>query len=360
MNSIQQWMKRTFADGQLLLLILFVLLGFLGFTFFAAMIAPAIASVVIAFLLDGPVEWLKKRGARPLLAQVSVFLVFLLVSIIIIVAVVPPLLKQIIDFVSDTPQMIGQVRDALLDLSRRMPDLISDVELQRWFTSLGTEVASLGPRLLKISVDSLTGTITLVIYLVLVPTMVFFFLKDKREILAWCNSFMPKHKPVLDQIWREVTARAGDYARGKVYQIILITLISFIVYHVIGLRYGTLLAVATGLSVVIPYIGAAAVTFPLALVAYLQWGWSGDFLAATIAYFAIQAFDGNVLYPLLFSGVMKLHPNAIILAVLFFGGIWGFWGLFFAIPLATVANAVLRAMRDYEDRETQAKEAGQT
>jgi putative permease len=62
-----------------------------------------------------------------------------------------------------------------------------------------------------------------------------------------------------------------------------------------------------------------------------------------IAYGEIQALDGNVLVPLLFSEVVNLHPVAIIIAILVFGGLWGFWGVFFAIPLATLVQAVLKA-----------------
>ena len=71
-----------------------------------------------------------------------------------------------------------------------------------------------------------------------------------------------------------------------------------------------------------------------------------------IAYAVIQALDGNLLVPLLFSEVVNLHPVAIILAILFFGGLWGFWGIFFAIPLATFVKAVLNAWpRKTEDPE---------
>lgn len=62
-----------------------------------------------------------------------------------------------------------------------------------------------------------------------------------------------------------------------------------------------------------------------------------------IAYGIIQALDGNVLVPLLFSEAVNLHPVAIIVAVLVFGGLWGFWGVFFAIPLATLIKAILNA-----------------
>jgi len=111
----------------------------------------------------------------------------------------------------------------------------------------------------------------------------------------------------------------------------------------LGLQYTLLLAVLTGVSVLIPYIGAAVVTLPVALVALFQWGPTAEFYYVLVAYLVIQALDGNLLAPLLFSEVVNLHPVAIIVAILFFGGIWGFWGVFFAIPLATLINAVLRA-----------------
>ena len=111
-----------------------------------------------------------------------------------------------------------------------------------------------------------------------------------------------------------------------------------------------------GLSVIIPYIGATVVTLPIALIAYFQWGWTSDFAWLMVAYLVIQALDGNVLVPLLFSEVVNLHPVAIIVAILVFGGLWGFWGVFFAIPLATLVKAVLSAsstspVRSCESRE---------
>ena len=110
-----------------------------------------------------------------------------------------------------------------------------------------------------------------------------------------------------------------------------------------GLHYAALLSLLVGLSVLIPYVGAAVVTIPVALVAFFQWGWTGDFFYLMLVYGIIQALDGNVLVPLLFSEAVNLHPVAIILAVLVFGGFWGLWGVFFAIPLATLIKALLQS-----------------
>lgn len=79
------------------------------------------------------------------------------------------------------------------------------------------------------------------------------------------------------------------------------------------------------------------------MIAFFQWGWGDQFIYLMVAHAIIQALDGNVLVPLLFSEAVNLHPVAIICAVLLFGGLWGFWGVFFAIPLATLVKAVLDA-----------------
>jgi putative permease len=97
------------------------------------------------------------------------------------------------------------------------------------------------------------------------------------------------------------------------------------------------------LSVIIPYVGATLVTIPVVLVAFFQWGIGNEFYTVVAVYLVIQILDGNVLVPLLFSEAVNLHPVAIILAVLFFGGIWGLWGAFFAIPLATLIKAIMNA-----------------
>ena len=95
---------------------------------------------------------------------------------------------------------------------------------------------------------------------------------------------------------------------------------------------------------IIPYIGATMVTVPVCHDRAVPVGSRfGILLPAGVVYFIIQALDGNVLVPLLFSEAVNLHPVAIILAVVFFGGIWGMWGVFFAIPLATLVKAIINA-----------------
>src|SRR6185295_47835 len=126
-------------------------------------------------------------------------------------------------------------------------------------------------------------------------------------------------------------------------QMVIVAVVSFIVFWAIGLNYAALLAIVIGIAVLIPYIGAAAATVPVAAVALLQWGVTVKAGVAVGSYLVIHALDGNVLVPFLFSEAVAIHPVAIIVAILFFGGIWGVWGVFFAIPLAVLVKAVITA-----------------
>lgn len=123
--------------------------------------------------------------------------------------------------------------------------------------------------------------------------------------------------------------KIGAYIRGRVIEIIIVSIISVISFSLLKLQYAFLLGVLLGVSVIVPYIGAIVVTVPVAVIGLMQWGLlSAHFAYLMIIYVVIIILDGNLLVPLLFSEVMDLHPVVIILSVLIFGGIWGFWGIF--------------------------------
>jgi putative permease len=153
---------------------------------------------------------------------------------------------------------------------------------------------------------------------------------------------------MMRNIAHEMNDQIANYIRGKFIEMLVVGVVTYIVFLVFGLKYAELLALLVGLSVLIPYIGAAAVTIPVVLVAFYQYGTQSEFVYVVVAYLIVQALDGNVLVPLLFSEAVNLHPLAIIIAVLFFGGIWGFWGIFFAIPLATLVKAIINAWPNQE------------
>ena len=342
MNVIRQWFVRTFSDPQAVLLGLLLIIGFGVVVLLGNMLTPVLASIVIAYLLEGAVRILERRGMARTWAVLMVFSAFMTFILFLLFVVVPLLWGQTVELIRELPVYVRRGQDMLLSLPEHVA-FISDAQILEIMGMVSREVTTAGQRLLTFSLTSIPGIITLLVYLILVPLLVFFFLKDKQRLLAWMTAFLPNERSLAIQVWHEVDQQLGNYVRGKFWEIMIVGVTTFVVFSLMGLNYAILLGVLVGLSVVVPYVGAAVVTIPVALVAYFQWGWGSEFAWIMVAYGIIQALDGNVLVPLLFSEVVNLHPVAIIVAILIFGGFWGFWGVFFAIPLATLFSAILTA-----------------
>ena len=182
--------------------------------------------------------------------------------------------------------------------------------------------------------------VTLSINLILLPILVFFFLFDRDSIISGFISILPKERAMLNSVWVEMDDQLSNYARGKAIEIVVVGIAAAIVFMYFDLQYVALLSVLVGFSVLIPFLGAFIVTLPVAAVGLLQFGVSVDFWVLMGAYIVLQILDGYLLVPLLFSDAVKLHPVIIMLAVFVFGAIFGFWGVFFAIPIATLIKAI--------------------
>ncbi len=341
---LREWYQKYLSDPQAVLLILILLVGFTVILTLGKMLVPVFASLVIAFLLESIVGQFEKRSLNRLTGVIIVNILFVLFLLLMLFGMVPLLSTQLTDFVRELPVYINKAQQALLQLPQHY-QFISEAQVKEISTLMNKELASTGQRLLSVSLSSIPGLLTLAVYLVLLPLLVFFFMKDKKVILNWFASFLPSERGMASQVWDEMDQQLGNYVRGKFWEILAVGSVCLIAFSLMGLKYAFLLAVLVGLSVLVPYIGATVVTLPVAFVAYAQWGWTSEFAYLMIVYGIIQGLDGNVLVPLLFSGVVNLHPVAIIVSILVFGGLWGFWGVFFAIPLATLVNATLRALR---------------
>ena len=152
--------------------------------------------------------------------------------------------------------------------------------------------------------------------------------------------FLPKKRGFMHSVFTEMNDQLFNYVTGKFIEMVIVASISYLVFLSLGLPYSVLMSTLVGLSVIIPFFGAILVTIPVALIGLYEWGLTDTFYWLMGLYLLIQVLDGNFLVPILFSSRNNLHPVIIIIAVLFFGGIWGFWGLFFAIPLATFVKAI--------------------
>jgi len=338
-----QWYQRKFSDPHAVTLVIILCCSFLFIYLFSNLLMPVFVAVAIAFLLDLPVHRLMQVGLSRLASVVIVVAGFIGLSLLAILGLLPIVWRQSSSLLQEVPHMITQGKTYLLTLPEQYPELITANQIETFINLLNDKILEWGQIVLQASLNSISDLVALMIYFILVPLMVFFFLKDKKELLSSFAHYLPKERRMATQVSNEMNQQILNYIRGKLIEILVIGISSTIAFVILGLNYAVLLGVLVGLSVLVPYVGATIVTIPVMLVALFQWGTSSDFGYVMLAYGIIQALDGNLLVPLLFSEAVNLHPVTIIIAVILFGGLWGFWGVFFAIPLATLVKAVLNA-----------------
>src|SRR3990172_870374 len=189
-DFFRAWYRRYFTDPQATLLVILLVVALLIIYLMGSMLVPLFAAIVIAYLLEGSVQKLKKRNVPRLWAVNIVFMLFIAFIVFLL----------------------------------------------------------LGLNVLSVSVASIPAIITVLVYLILVPLLIFFFLKDKNLILVWLSRFLPAERRLVTEIWQEMDAQIGNYVRGKIYEIIIVGGVSFIVFQLMGLNYAPLLALLVGLS----------------------------------------------------------------------------------------------------------------
>jgi len=343
-EMLVRWYKRRFSDPNAVSLFAILFAGFFTIYLFGHLIAPLLVAIVLAYLLDRPVSKLVSFSVPRTLAVMLVICIFTGIMLIAIFGLVPTIWQQVGNLLNDIPSMYSELQVQIVRLPEKYPELANLQIVESVMTNAKNQLISMGESVVKGSLASLVSIATLSVYLILVPLLMFFLLKDKAEMMNSASNIMPKNRKLADKVLVEMNQQISNYINGKVMEILIVGGVSYVTFAILDLRYSVLLAVAVGFSVVIPYIGAAAVTVPVAIVGLFQWGLTPDFYWLLLAYGIIQALDGNVLVPVLFSEAVNLHPVSIIVAVLVFGGLWGFWGVFFAIPLATLVKAVWKVI----------------
>ncbi len=340
---LHDFYQRYFHDDESLILLILLAIAMLILYLFGNALGPLFAAVIIAYLMQGPVSRLMAFGVPRLMSFGVIYTLFIGAFLGLLLVVLPAVWNQLSRLLNELPRLISQWQESLMLLPELYPSLFTEQQVDELVRSARGELTVLGQTMVSYSIASIPRVVSLVIFVVLVPILVFFLLKDREQLVQWVTNFLPRNRPLMIKIWQEMDLQLSNYIRGKVLEIFVVGAVTYLVFTLIGIDYALLLSVLIGLSVVVPYIGATVGTIPVLAVAYVQWGIGSEFYTVAIAYSIIQIVDGNVLAPIIFSETNNLHPIAVIAAVLVFGGVWGMAGVFFAIPLATFVKAIINA-----------------
>ncbi len=350
-NFLKNFFENYFYDDEHYAALFFFVIAIVVLYFFGGILAPILISILIAYVLNGLMTFIENKGNSKTFSLLVTLVVFGLFYLSIFF-LFPFLSRQILLLVSDIPQIYETVNSFLSSQLSFFSSTFSSAQLDEAIANSLSYIPSLLQNALLQLNAGFSTMMNALLYLIIIPFLVFFFLKDKDIFLTYLKFLMPKKRDLLSKIWNDLNVQLYGYLRGKGLEMLIVTIVTGSVFYFQGVNYSIILAILVGLSVLIPYVGAILVTIPVVLIGLFQWGLETSFYVYLLSYILIQALDGNVLMPLLLGREVNLHPVLIITAVLIFGGIWGFWGLLLAIPMATMLRAVLVAWPTKENSET--------
>ena len=335
--------RRIFSNEETVIFFLIILSTLILFSLFIEILTPFIISIVVAYLLVGLQKKIETYGVTQTVSTIIAFSVFIIVGAAMFTWLIPLLYVQLQSFVLDIPRLFNEFLNFVSTIPATFPDLVNSDQISVFFQAVSSELSSITQNIVKSSISGIQSTITVLLYIILFPILVYFFLFDRKNIIEGCLRIIPGDRAMLSQVWSEMDVQLSNYVRGKVLEIFIVGIAAAILFASFGLNYGALLAVLVGLSVLIPFVGAFSITIPIVIIGLLQFGLGTQFYLLIGLYLLLQFLDGNLLVPIIFSEAVKLHPIVIILAVFIFGSLFGFWGVFFSIPLATFIKAVWNA-----------------
>ena len=303
---------------------------------------PFVTGAAIAYFLNPPVIRLVKAGLPRALA-VSLLMVAAIGAVVMAgLLIIPAVIAQAVQFTEAAPDLLRQLQETL---GRRFPEFDGgEAALQSSLATLGETIRDRGAALAQGLWRSVSGLVSLLIFLVITPVVAFYLLLDWPRVLRGADDLLPRpHAPVIRELAADIDRSIAGFVRGQVTVCLILAAYYALALGLVGLQFGLAIGVTAGLISFIPYIGAIiGGVLAIGVALWQFWGEPGLILAV-LAIFAVgQVLEGNVLVPRIVGNSVRLHPVWLLLAVSAFGMLFGFTGMLVAVPLAASVGVLVR------------------
>ncbi len=286
---LKERFNRFLPNAQAFSLAVILLVSFVLIYSLSDLLKPVYISIVLAYFLEGVVAKVEILHVPRLAAVSIVFCGFMAGLVFLLFYLMPLITQQAVDLVQNIPSFINRVQTQIMRLPEKYPQFITENKIQEIMFTIQKELLVYGQNVLSVSAASVIGLVSAMVYLFLVPMMVFFFLKDKNVLIDWVLQYLPKDRHLSIRVWEEIEIQIGNYVRGKFTEVFILWIVSYVTFETMKLNYSMLLSVLMGLSVIIPYIGATLVTIPV-----LHLGLLGCFLGHSTGDSGEGSADGVV------------------------------------------------------------------
>lgn len=320
---------------------------------FREVLLPFVAGMALAYCLDPMADWLERSGFSRMAATVTILSLFVLLFILALVLVLPILGHQLASFLQNLPDYIAALQkliaeqggNKLLDLIGRtsessqppLADLVS--QGTKWLGTLLQKIWSGGQALMNV-----------VALFVVTPIVAFYLLYDWDHMVEKVDSWVPRdHVGTIRELGAEINGVLAGFIRGQGTVSLALGTYYAIALSLVGLNFGLLIGLFSGLLGFIPYVGSGLGLILSMGVALVQF-WPDYVSIGLVALIFVsgQFFEGNFLQPKLVGESVGLHPVWLMFALVAFGYAFGFVGMMVAIPVASAIGVLSRfALRQY-------------
>ena len=297
-----------------------------------------VVSGLLAYLLSPFATWIESHGASRTVATLSVFLVLAVLFSIFSFYLFPIALKQLT--VLQTGEIVEQAARVLVNLESTLASLavtlgIEDVDL---ISTLKTNITER----FNESIGYVPGVISLVGNLVIIPILMFFFIKDSRSMKKGFIDLVPnKYFEFSLNVLQKMDMQLGNYLRGQFLVALLVGSLSTLALWLLGVDFFLVIGPLAGLANMIPYAGPIIGALLAILASIITTGQFNTIPGIILAFIIIQLIDNSLLSPMVLARNVSLHPVVVLLAILIGGKLFGLVGLLLAVPFAAILKVII-------------------
>ena len=210
LEQLNRVLKKVFTNEETIVFSIAILLFFIVISFFGSVLTPFIISIIVAYLLVGLQKKIQSFNVNQNIALVITFSIFIITGAALLVWLVPLLYIQLQDFVLDVPNLFNNFLDFISGLPTKFPDLISSDQIAIFFQAVSEEISVIAQNIVKSSISGIQSTITILLYIILFPILVFFFLFDRKNIIEGFLKIIPGKRQMLTDIWKEMDIQLSN------------------------------------------------------------------------------------------------------------------------------------------------------
>jgi predicted PurR-regulated permease PerM len=315
-----------------------------------AALTPLAAAFLLAYLVDPLIDRVEALGIGRRTAILLVLAPLGLLLLGFLLFVIPGLAREAAELAQRMPgyleRIVTQGVPAIeARLGIELPHTLQDVlgELRGSEAKLLTRFGEL----LRTSLVTVTGTVTALVGLLVIPVLAYYMLAEFDSLLASAESSIPpRYREYVRDKVRVADRLISGFVRGQLLVAAVLGALYAAGFAVIGVDLALGVGLLAGVCALVPYLGSAVAVLTSSTLCVLEFGLDWHLGAVLGWYVAVQTFEGFVLTPRVMSGSVGLHPALVIVALLIGGDLFGFLGLLIAVPVAAVLKVFVRELLD--------------